>query len=158
MATPATIEAKFREYVAAFNSHDMARYSKYWAEDFHAQWPGCPPAHSKEKALEVIGGLSWFQETLHPTFMVCTDKVVAIENKMHVEVLKDIDFPFPFDGATYKKGDSFVYPIIVHYEYDDNLLMTTFRAFAQVVIGHPGEGIKQQVLPGFDPIPPTSRS
>ncbi|KAK7702706.1 hypothetical protein SLS57_011257 [Botryosphaeria dothidea] len=153
-----TLEAKFRDYLAAWNSHDMEEYLKYWADDFHFHLPACPPVQGKEAVRKLLSsGLGVYRETLHPTFLSFGDRKVALEAKGHIEMLQDLPFPFPFDGKTYKKGDKFVYPIIsVHYEYDDDLLIKTFRSFGQVLTPGPGEGVKQEVLPGFDPIPETT--
>lgn len=38
----------------------------------------------------------------------------------------------------------------VHYEYNDDLLMTTFRSFSEVLDPDPGSGIVKEVLPGYD--------
>ncbi|KAI9783198.1 MAG: hypothetical protein M1839_004038 [Geoglossum umbratile] len=154
--SPSALEAKFREYVAAWNTHDFDKFSQYWAEDFHCHWPACPPMYGRETVLPLLrGGLAYMRETLHPTFLVCSDRFLAMESRTHVEVLQDMQDPFPFDGKIYKKGEAFVYSVIVHYEYNDDLLITTFRAFGEVLKPDGGEGVQRTVLPGFDPIPET---
>lgn len=35
-----------------------------------------------------------------------------MEAQMHSECLQDVDFPFPFTGRRYAKGEKFVYPIV----------------------------------------------
>lgn len=108
-----TLEAKFRDYLAAWNSHDMEEYLKYWADDFHFHLPACPPVQGKEAVRKLLSsGLGVYRETLHPTFLSFGDRKVALEAKGHIEMLQDLPFPFPFDGKTYKKGDKFVYPIM----------------------------------------------
>ena len=37
----------------------------------------------------------------------------------------------------------------VHYEYNDELLLTTYRSFSEVLNPDPGHGIMKEVLPGY---------
>ena len=41
--------------------------------------------------------------------------------------------------------------ISCHYEYNDDMLLTTFRGFSEVINPDPGHGICKQILPGFEP-------
>lgn len=64
-----------------------------------------------------------------------------------------MSFVFPFTGKKYVAGDAFLYEFVVHYEFDDDLLIKTFRAYSVVLNPDPGAGVTKSVLPGFDPIP-----
>lgn len=41
--------------------------------------------------------------------------------------------------------------ISCHYEHNDDMLLTTFRGFSEVINPDPGHGIYKQILPGFEP-------
>ncbi|ERF73024.1 hypothetical protein EPUS_07118 [Endocarpon pusillum Z07020] len=150
MSPPPTKE-KFDAYLKAFNTHNASDYGQYYAVDFHVHLPGVPPTKSRAETVALFEtGLSFCRETLHPTWLQFTERSVAMEACVRTEALVEIDFPFPFTGKTYKKGEKFTYPIIVHYEYNDDLFITTFRSFSEVLNPDPGYGIAKEVLPGYD--------
>lgn len=104
------------------------------------------------------GGLDFFNESIHPTFVIVGDKKIAIEAKVFARILKDMDFVFPFTGKTYKAGDEFVYEFVVHYEFDDNMLIKTFRGYSMVLNPDKGAGIHEEVLPGYPALPALKES
>jgi len=111
--SPASIKEKFDAYLKAFNSHDTEAFGQFYADDFHAHWTSCPVVKSRSEVIALFKtGLSFFRETIHPTYLIFGDRSVAMEAKMDSEALVDIDSPFPFTGKTYKKGEKFVYPIM----------------------------------------------
>jgi len=57
-------------------------------------------------------GLNFFIETIHPTYLIIGDKAIAMEAKVHVKILKDMEFVFPFTGIKYDQGDEFVYEFV----------------------------------------------
>lgn len=107
------IKKIFDAYLEAFNSHDLDRFGKFYAPDFYVHLPAFPPVNSREEICDLFRqGLSYFQETIHPTYMLFGERALAMEAKMDSIALVDIESPFPFTGKTYKKGDRFVYPIV----------------------------------------------
>lgn len=112
MSTPAppSIGDLFRAYIRAFNGHSFDDFSKFWADDVFVHLPACPPLQGKDAIRQLLEqGLSFFCETIHPTFLVEGQKSLAMEAKVDTEILQDMPFPFPFTGKTYVKGDKFVY-------------------------------------------------
>ena len=109
--SPAIIEQKFHDYIRAFNTHDTGLFSEYYAPDFSFHITGCAPTKDRAETIALFeGALAFFRETIHPTWLLFGERSVAMEAQMHTEALVDIDFPFPFTGKNYKKGEKFVYP------------------------------------------------
>ncbi|KAF2848077.1 hypothetical protein T440DRAFT_470428 [Plenodomus tracheiphilus IPT5] len=148
------MRTKFQGYIKAWNSHSFEDFSQYWSDDIFLHLPGCPPLHGKPAVIEFFKtGLSFFEETLHPTFLIEGDKALGMEAKVYVKILQDMTFVFPFTGKSYAAGDKFIYEFVVHYELDDNLLITTFRAYSVVLNPSAGAGVTQSGLAGFEPVP-----
>lgn len=104
---------QFRKYIKAWNTHNFDNFALYWNDDIFLHLPGCPPLRGKGPIRALLEGeLSFFVETLHPTFLIEGDKTLAMEAKSFVQIAQDIDSPFPFTGKTYKKGDPFVYELV----------------------------------------------
>ena len=111
--SPTPIKEKFDAYLKAFNTHNTSDYGQYYAEEFGFHLPGFPPTKSRAESVALFEtGLSFFRETIHPTWLQFTDRSVAMEAWMRSEALVEIDFPFPFTGKKYKKGEKFTYPIM----------------------------------------------
>ena len=112
--SPSIIKEKFDAYLKSFNTHrDEGLFGEFYADNFTAHWAGCPPLKNKAETLALFaGGLAFFQETIHPTWLQFGERSVAMEAQMHSQAMQDIDFPFPFTGKTYKKGEKFVYPLM----------------------------------------------
>lgn len=148
------MRTKFQAYIKAWNSHSFDDFAQYWSDDIFLHLPGCPPLHGKTAVKEFLEtGLSFLLETIHPTFIIEGDKRIAIEAKVYGKILKDMQFPFPFTGKTYVAGDEAIYEFVVHYELNDDLLITTFRTFSTTLIPDAGAGVIKTVLPEFDPLP-----
>ncbi|KAL9585334.1 MAG: hypothetical protein Q9212_001593 [Teloschistes hypoglaucus] len=148
---PAILKKKFAAYIKAFNTHDTSSFGQFYAEDFSVHLPGFPRTKNRAETLALFeGGLAFFVATIHPTWLSFGERSVAMEAQMHSEVMQDAPFVFPFTGKTYKAGDKFVYPAIVHYEYNDDYLLTTFRGFSEVLQPDPGCGITKDILPGWE--------
>jgi ketosteroid isomerase-like protein len=109
-SAPPSISDQFRAYIKAFNSHSFDDFSRYWADDIFVHLPACPPLQGKDAIRQLLEqGLSFFRETIHPTFVVEGQKSLAMEAKVDTEMLQDMPLPFPFTGKTHAKGDKFVY-------------------------------------------------
>lgn len=105
------LKKNFDDYVKAFNSHDVDRFCQYYAPDFYLHVPAFPRVNSREEVSHLFRqGLSFFRETIHPTYLLFGERALCMEAKMDSEALVDIESPFPFTGKTYKKGERFVYP------------------------------------------------
>ncbi|MCJ1346003.1 hypothetical protein MMC31_004214 [Peltigera leucophlebia] len=144
------IKERLEAYLRSFNRRDPSEYCKFYAEDIHVHLPAFPPVNSRTE-LEAMfrQGLSFFTETIRPTDFIVGEKAIAMEAKMQSVANLDIDFGFPFTGKTYKKGEEFVYEIVVHYEFNDDGLISGWRAFSVVQYPDPGAGIKKEILPGW---------
>jgi len=55
----------------------------------------------------------------------------------------------PFPSVLETGFGRIAHSVSVHSEYNDEFLMTTFRSFSEVLQPGPGEGILQNVLPGY---------
>lgn len=109
----APIEKVFAAYLACFNTHDTKSFGQYYDEKFHAHWSAVPPTKSRDETTKLFEtGLAFFVETIHPTWLSFGNKTVAMEAQMHSEAKIDVNFPFPFTGKTYAKGEKFTYPIM----------------------------------------------
>lgn len=107
------IEQKFHDYIKAFNKHDTAQFGIFYAPEFQFHMPAFPPTKDRAETLALFdGGLAFFRETIHPTWLLFGERSVAMEAQMHSEAQVDLDFPFPFTGKTYKKGEKFVYHVM----------------------------------------------
>ncbi|KAL8926660.1 MAG: hypothetical protein Q9208_002734 [Pyrenodesmia sp. 3 TL-2023] len=105
------VKKKFAAYIKAFNTHDIGLFGQYYAPEFQFHMPAFPPTKDRASTLALFeGGLAFFRETIHPTWLLFGEHSVAMEAQMHSEALVDVDFPFPFTGKTYRKGEKFVYP------------------------------------------------
>lgn len=108
-----SIKEKLSAYIRAFNTHDPAEYTKFYANDIHVHLPAFPPLNSRTE-LEALfrQGLSFFREKIRPTFFLVGEKGIAMEARMESVAVEDIDFKFPFTGERYRKGEEFVYEIV----------------------------------------------
>lgn len=107
------MKQKFDAYLKAFNSHNTSDFIQYYAEDVAFHVPGFPPTKNRAETVALFEkGLAFFRETIHPTWLQFTDRTVAMEALMRCEAMEDIDFPFPFTGKKYKKGEKFTYPMM----------------------------------------------
>ena len=111
--SPSAIEQKFSAYIKAFNTHDTSYFGTFYAPDFQFHIAAFPPTNDRASTLALFdGGLAYFRETIHPTWLSFGERSVAMEAQMHSEAQVDMDFPFPFTGKMYKKGEKFLYPIM----------------------------------------------
>lgn len=112
--SPSIIKEKFDAYLKSFNTNRLeGLFGEYYADNFTFHMPGFPPTKDKTETLAMFaGGLAFFHETIHPTWLSFGERSVAMEAQMHSEAMQDIDFPFAFTGKTYKKGEKFIYPLM----------------------------------------------
>ncbi|KAL6720622.1 hypothetical protein ACLMJK_002547 [Lecanora helva] len=150
MSPPQTLQETFHAYLTAWNAHDQPQYSQYYAPNFHIHLPAFPPTTNKEDSLALFRNLTFFSETIHPTWLLFGERSVAMEAVMRCEALVDLDVPFPFTGKTYRRGEVFEYASIVHYEFNEDSQITTFRSFCEIQQPDPGSGIVKDVLPGYE--------
>ncbi|KAI9676067.1 MAG: hypothetical protein M1817_000810 [Caeruleum heppii] len=143
------LKTQFDDYIRAFNSHVIADFMKFYSPQFKARLPNSPEVDINSIPIVFEAIFGFLHETLRPTYMLFGERALALEAWIEVVIHQDLEQPFPFTGKKYKKGDKFGYPLIVHYEFDDDLLIKSLRAFAEPPAEDPGQGILKEILPGY---------
>lgn len=111
-------EARFHEYIAAFNGQQYDRMGDYFTDDVTLSFPD-------GNTLRGIEGIKAFytpihadvQEALEIDFLLIGERGLAVELYTEFRAKKDTD---AFPGASLKQGDVLRFTSFVHYDIDEH--------------------------------------